>query len=211
MKKILIIILILCSLNLFGEELKDLGLGLNIRIYINKDTIDNGTSSTETKDNQFELGGSLHYFKNEQTEYQGFLLIGYSSESNGVSEQNQVLYGLGGALYLHILNEERISAGFGGKLGLRGYLEPVRDPAYDYDSYFAGDLALELPLFADLSLHEKFLIRFSTVAAGLMMEYEYQEYQGLTEKSFNMNLFTAVDGYMSGTPFPLSIHIIYKL
>jgi len=208
MKYILSILLILSSLQLFGEEL---GLGLNIRISVMKDTLENGSTSTETKDNQFELGGSLHYFKNELTEYEGFLLLGYTSESNGVSEQNQLLYGFGGAAYLHILNEERLSAGFGGRLSLKGYLEPDRDPAYDYDSYFAGDLALELPLFVDIRLHEKFLIRFSIIAAGLKMDYEYQEYQGLTQKTFNMNLFTVVDGEDSGNPFPLSACIIYKL
>lgn len=208
MKKILLIMLFISSMQLFCQEK---GVGLNIQITMEKDVLDNGTSTTETRDNVFELGGSYHHFKDQIREYEGLVLIGYRSESNGVSEENQLFFGLGGGINLHLLVKERISAGFGGRLSYTGYLEPQRDPSFDYDSYFAGNLALELPLFLDVTIHEKFLMRFSAVAAGLLMDFEYQEYSGLKEKSFDLNLFTAVNGEDRGNWLPLSIYIIYKI
>ncbi len=202
-------VLILCSLEIFSQ---DKGIGLNIQIYCESDISDDGTSKTEIRDNAMKFGGSFHYFPDDSREYEGDLFIGFSSTSNGVSEIKQTFFGWGGGVNLPIVRKDIIASGIGGRVRFEGYLKPQRTPALDYDHYFEGLIALEIPLFLDVSLKEDFLFRLSAVAAGFLYDIRYQEAEGIKETVSNLDFYTTTTSDRSGRNwFPVSIYFIYKL
>ncbi len=209
MKKRFLFLLALCPFLLFSQQK---GIGLDIRISLESDVSDDGSSVVEIRDDTMRLGGSFHYFEGDSREYMGSLFLGHNSASNGVSETEQTFLGLGGGVNFPLLGGKLISAGFGGEARLEIYMEPERTPARDYDGYFKGLLALEIPLFLDVAIHEKFLLRFSAVAAGWLMDIQYKEESGIKETLFNMDLYTTTTGGPGDMEwFPFRIYFIYKL
>ena len=201
--------LILCSMKIFSQAK---GVGLNIQVSCESDISDDGTSEVEIKDTTMVFGGSYHYFKNETWEYKGALFIGSSSSANGVSETKQTFFGLDGGVNYHILKTDIFSSGIGGRLCIEGYFEPKRTPGLDYDHYFKSVIALELPIFLDVSLNEKFLLRFSAVAAGFLYDIQYEEADGVKETVYELNLYsTTTSNTTEINWFPVSIYFIYKL
>ncbi|MBN1499179.1 MAG: hypothetical protein JW982_03410 [Spirochaetes bacterium] len=208
MKKILIILLILSSINIYA---KDKGIGANIQTHSESEITESGGSEIEVTDETYIFGGSFHNFKTRTLEYEADVFFGYNRSDNGVSDSKQNFFGLGGGINFHILNGKVLSTGLGARLSFEKYMKPVRDPEVEYDSYNKFNIGLEMPIFLDVNMHEKFLIRFSAVAAGLLYDYRSQEVEGVKESQYNLDFYTTrTSNTESRSWFPISIYFIYK-
>lgn len=217
MKKLLLILLMLLlfSINIYSKTTKktssQIGVGVNVQVHSESEITESGGSELEVKDETMIFGGSFHNFKTKIREYEFTAFVGYNHSDNGVSETKQNFFGLGGGINFHILHTKLTSSGLGGRLSFENYTEPDRDPVTEYDSYNKYKAALEMPIFLDIKIHKKFLIRFSVVAAGFIYDYHSQEIEGVKESQYNLDFYTTATSDSEKYNWsPISIYFIYK-
>lgn len=212
MKKLYVLLLALCAAGAVELAAQEMGVGLDIRIFHDSDASSTGSTEIETFETSMDFGGSFHYFAKENREYIVSALVGSESSSNGVSEMRQTFFGLGSGANFHILRGSIIDAGLGARLGFTVFLEPEYDPDLDYDLFFEGHAALELPIFLDVRLHKNCLLRFMTIAAGMEYFFHQEEYEGIKETINGVEFYTTAASYSGdGNWIPVSISFVFKL
>lgn len=179
MKKVFVFVLLLVPcLTLMSLEI---GVGLDTHVEVNPMK----EGSFEATHTSVWLRPALILMVTPRIEVHPSVIFGLSKESDPDdiaiwdADRSQINLGLGLGLYYHFVQREIISLCTGPILSARFFLTPSDSSMPDYDSYFNLQIQAAIPLYLDIRVSKRFLIRTGVISEGIRLITEKYEQSGI--------------------------------
>jgi hypothetical protein len=193
MKKYLVIVLLIVPC--LAVSSLDIGLGAEVSFLV--DTAKQDTDSASLIDAL--LITSLHLMISPQIEILPFVGVGYSKESDPgdidpdlEADSSQLRFAGGCGLFYHFINREIVSLSTGPRAALFLSLPPSGTSPV-YDSYFNFVVRVGLPIYLDVNLTQRLILRTGIEIFGVQLAIYKDEIGPVTNSSTD---FAILDYYM---------------